>query len=186
MPPDADAPEETAWAGKWIVAKRRGRWEYVSRVGGVRAAVVLAIDDTADGGHVLLVDQYRVPLGRRCLELPAGLINAGESAEQAAARELEEETGYRAARVTDIGAFVSSPGMVSESFTMVRAEGLTRVSDGGGIDEEGITVHRVLISEIAAYVASRRAEGMAIDVKLLLLLGGGMIAGSDGIKETSG
>lgn len=171
-PPDADAPEETAWAGQWIVAKRRGRWEYVSRVGGVRAAVVVAIG----AGHVLLVDQYRVPLGRRCLELPAGLVDAGESVEQAAARELEEETGYRPATVTDIGEFVSSPGMVSESFTLVRAGGLVRVSDGGGIDGEGITVHRVPLPEIAAYVAARRGEGMAIDVKLLLLLGGGMIA----------
>ena len=172
MPPDADAPEETAWAGKWIVAKRRGRWEYVSRVGGVRAAVVLAIDD----GCVLLVDQYRVPLGRRCLELPAGLIDDGETAVQAAARELEEETGYRPARVADIGEFVSSPGMVSESFTLVRAEGLVRVSDGGGIGEEGITVHRVALSDIPDYVAARRGEGMAIDVKLLTLLGGTILS----------
>ncbi len=179
MPPDADALEETAWTGNWIVAKRRGRWEYVSRVGGVRAAVVLAIDDApfdeAQDRHVLLVDQYRVPLGRRCLELPAGLVDAGETVEAAAARELEEETGYRPARVTTIGEFVSSPGMVSESFTLVRAEGLARVSDGGGVDGEGIAVHRVPLSEIATYVAARRDEGMAIDVKLLMLLGGGLL-----------
>lgn len=169
--PDADTAEEVAWAGKWLVAKRRGRWEYVSRVGGVRAAVVLAID----GDHVLLVDQYRVPLGRRCLELPAGLVDAGESVETAAARELEEETGYRPAHVTAIGDFVSSPGMISESFTLVRAEGLTRVSEGGGIDDEGILVHRVPLAGIAEYVAARRAEGMAMDVKLLMLLGGGLL-----------
>ncbi|MES2336772.1 MAG: NUDIX hydrolase [Pseudomonadota bacterium] len=169
--PDADAAEEIAWAGRWIVAKTRGRWEYVSRVGGVRAAVVLAVDD----GHVLLVDQYRVPLGRRCLELPAGLVDAGETVEAAGARELEEETGYRADNVTSLGEFVSSPGMVSESFSLVRARGLTRVSAGGGIDGEGITVHRVPLTGIADYVAARRADGMAIDVKLLMLLGGGLI-----------
>ncbi|MCP4637202.1 MAG: NUDIX hydrolase, partial [Methyloversatilis sp.] len=67
----SDAPEEVAWQGKWITAKRRGKWEYVSRARGIRAAVIVAID--ADG-HVLLVDQYRVPLGKRCLELPAGLV----------------------------------------------------------------------------------------------------------------
>lgn len=175
MTPDADAPEETVWAGRFLVAKTRGRWEYVGRTGGVRAAVILAVDD----GHVILVDQYRVPLGRRCLELPAGLVgdgDAGESVETAAARELEEETGYRAGGVTAIGEFCSSPGMVSESFTLVRAERLNRVGAGGGVDGEDIVVHRVALDGVEAYVAARRAEGMAIDVKLLLLLGGGLLA----------
>ncbi len=164
------------WQGKFLTAKRRGRWEYVGRVGGVRAAVILAID----GDHVLLVDQYRVPLGRRCLELPAGLVgdeDAGESITDAAARELEEETGYRADAITVIGEFHSSPGMVSECFTLVRATGLTRTGDGGGSADEGIVVHRVPVGAVADYVADRRAEGMAIDVKLLLLLGGGILGG---------
>jgi len=168
--PDADAPERKVWQGRFLTAQTRGRWEYVSRVGGVRAAVILAIDDD---GRVILVDQYRVPLGRRCLELPAGLVGdeqAGESVEVAAARELAEETGYRAAAITSLGDYCSSPGMVSESFTLVRATGLTRIGDGGGTADEGITVHRVPLAEIPAYVAARRAEGMAIDVKILLLL----------------
>ncbi|URW75013.1 NUDIX hydrolase [Sphingomonas donggukensis] len=172
--PDADAVERIVWAGKFLTAKTRGRWEYVSRVGGVKAAVIVAIDD----GHIVLVDQYRVPLGRRCLELPAGLVgdeDAGEGVAVAAARELEEETGYRAERIVDLGDFYSSPGMVSESFSLVRAEGLTRVSDGGGVDGEGITVHRVKLDAVADYVAARRAEGFGIDVKLLMLLGGGML-----------
>lgn len=172
--PDAELPEEEMWRGRFVVAKRRGRWEYVGRTGATRAAVVLAIDDDA---HVVLVDQYRVPLGRRCLELPAGLVDDGETAEAAGARELEEETGYRAAGVESLGDFHSSPGLVSESFTLVRARGLTRVGAGGGDADEGITVHRVPLADIAAYVAARRAEGMAIDVKLLLLLGAGMLAG---------
>jgi ADP-ribose pyrophosphatase len=172
-------PEEIMWAGKYITAKRQGPWEYVSRSRGIRAAVILAIDEGADGPHVILVEQFRVPLGRPCLELPAGLVGdetAGEDASVAASRELEEETGWRAERMTDLGEYFSSPGMVSESFTLFRAEGLRKVHAGGGIEGEDIIVHRVPLSMIADYVAGCRAKGMAIDVKLLILLGAGFVA----------
>ena len=165
--------EKIVWQGKFITAKVDGKWEYVSRAKGIRAAVILAIDEDE---HVLLVEQYRVPLGRNCIELPAGLIGdhdtvEGEDDASAAARELEEETGYRAGRLDVIGEFWSSPGMVSESFTLIRAHDLVKVSGGGGTEGENITVHRVRLSEIEAFIKARRAVGDAIDVKLLLLLG---------------
>lgn len=165
----SEAPEEIVWAGKYIVAKRRGPWEYVGRARGIGAAVILAVED----GHVLLVEQWRVPLQRRCLELPAGLVGdetEGEDVATSAARELEEETGWRADRIEIVGDFASSPGMVSETFTLVTAHGLTKVGDGGGVPGEEITVHRVALGEFAAFVAGKRVEGVAIDVKLLLLL----------------
>lgn len=168
---DADAPVETVWQGRFITTKKQGRWEYVSRARGIRAAVIVAIDDE---GHLLLVEQYRVPLGRACLELPAGLVgdeNDGEAAEIAAARELEEETGYRPGRIESLGEYFSSPGMVSESFTLVRARDLVRVGEGGGVEGEGITVHRVKLAEAPAFIDACRAQGIAIDVKLLLVLG---------------
>ena len=171
--PDHDAREEIVWQGRFIAAKRRGRWEYVSRTRNISAAVIVAIDADEEGDHVLLVEQYRVALGRACLELPAGLIGDGqqdEAVEDAAARELEEETGYQPARMTDLGFFHSSPGMVSEGFTLFRAEGLTRVHEGGGVDGENILVHRVRRADVPAFVAAKRAEGVAVDVKLLLLL----------------
>ena len=162
-------PIETPWEGRFIAVKTQGKWEYVSRTRGIQAAVILAIDD----GDVILVEQYRVPLGQRCLELPAGLVgdeDENESVETSAARELEEETGYRPARVEKIGYFHSSPGMVSEGFTLVRATDLTRVSDGGGVPGEDITVHRVPLAGIMDFVAAKRAEGVAVDVRMLLLL----------------
>ena len=186
LPPDAASPEEVMWAGRFIEAKRRGRWEYVARARNIRAAVILAIDeagdDAADGPHLLLVEQYRVPLGRACLELPAGLIgdhagDAGEADQIAAARELEEETGYRAGSWADLGAYWSSPGMVSESFSLFRATQLTRTGPGGGVEGEGITVHRVALASLPAFVAAARARGLAIDVKLLIALGAGMLGG---------
>ncbi len=162
-------PEEIMWAGRFITAKRRGTWEYVARSRGIRAAVILAIDD----GHVLLVEQFRVPLGRTCIELPAGLIgdeDANEDATVAAIRELEEETGYRATQMDNLGEYFSSPGMVSESFTLFQAHDLQKVSDGGGVEGENITVHRVALNDLPALIDAKRSEGVAVDVKLLLFL----------------
>ena len=160
---------EIMWEGRFITAKREGKWEYVSRSRGIRAAVILAIDE----GHVLLIEQYRVPLGKSCIELPAGLVgdhddNPDEDASLAAVRELEEETGYRAATIENCGEFYSSPGMVSESFSLFKASGLTKVGDGGGTDGEDITVHRVALTELGDFIATKRQAGLAIDVKLLL------------------
>jgi len=172
-------PTTTVWAGKYVVAKTQGRWEFVSRANNIHAAVIIAIDD----GDVILVEQHRVPLGGPCLELPAGLVgdvDAGESVEASAARELEEETGYRAERIEVIGRFASSPGMLSETFTLVRAHGLTRIGEGGGDAHEAITVHRVPLADVAGFVAARRAEGMFIDVKLLLLLGSAILGPAAG------
>lgn len=174
---DSEA-EQIVWQGKFVTAKVKGKWEYVSRARGIRAAVILAIDED---DHVILVEQFRVPLGRRCIELPAGLVgdgdDAGEAADLAGARELEEETGYAAARMENLGEFYSSPGMVTESFTLLRAHGLTKVGPGGGTPGEDITVHRVPLAGLAAFIAERRALGDAIDVRLLMLLGPGILAG---------
>jgi ADP-ribose pyrophosphatase len=161
---------EIAWSGKYICVKTEGTWEYVSRVRGIGAAVILAVDE----GHVILVEQYRVPIHCMCLELPAGLIGdleEDEAVEAAAIRELEEETGYRAEHMVDLGRFYSSSGMSSEGFTLLRAEGLTKVGEGGGVEGEEIVVHRVALPELPAFVEAKRREGVAMDVKLLLLLG---------------
>jgi ADP-ribose pyrophosphatase len=165
-----DEDEKIVWQGKFVTAKTRGKWEYVSRSRGIRAAVILAIDAE---DHAILVEQFRVPLGRTCIELPAGLIGDNDEDEDdatAAARELEEETGYRAARMEVLGEFWSSPGMVTESYSLLRAHGLSKVGPGGGTDSENITVHRVALSRMAQAVAEWRAAGHAIDTKLLLLL----------------
>lgn len=171
--------EQIVWAGKFVTAKVKGKWEYVSRSRGIKAAVILAIDE-AD--HVLLVEQFRVPLGKLCLELPAGLIGDDDStpdedAATAAVRELEEETGYTAARMELLGEFYSSPGMVSESFTLLRAHGLSQIGPGGGTDGEDITVHRVALSALPQFIETARARGLGIDVRLLMLLGPGLTGG---------
>jgi ADP-ribose pyrophosphatase len=156
-----------------------GTWEYVSRSRGIHAAVILAIDEDADGRYVILVEQYRVPLKVQCLELPAGLVGdheAGEASEIAAQRELEEETGYHAAIGAPSANSTARPGMVSESFTLLVATGLTKVGEGGGVDGEDIIVHRVPLNGIADFIAAKRAEGCGIDVRVAMLLAGGLLA----------
>jgi ADP-ribose pyrophosphatase len=162
---------ETAWKGKYIQVVVDGTWEYVKRTRDIGAAVILAL---TDAGEVVLVEQERRPLGKRCLELPAGLVGdqeAGEDPAASAERELEEETGFRAEHWEEIGHFASSPGMSAEGFRLFKATGLSRVGEGGGVDEsEDIEVHVVPLAEVPAFIARKRSEGVAIDVKLLALL----------------
>lgn len=175
--------DDTVWQGKYLTVRREGTWEYVGRARDIRAVVIVAIDDgpfgEAQDRHVLLVEQHRVPVGGRCLELPAGLVgdeSDDEAVETAAIRELEEETGYRAARMINLGTFYSSSGMSSEGFTLMRAEGLTRVGAGGGVAGEDIVVHRVPVGEVASFVEARRRQGVAMDAKLLVLLAGDLLS----------
>ena len=164
---DEDKPRETMWQGKYVRAIKQGRWEYVSRTNDVRAVVIVAEDD----GRLILVEQHRFPIGRKCLELPAGLIGdeeRGATVESTALKELEEETGYRAERIERLGDFYSSPGMLAESFSLVRAHGARKVGDGGGVGGEEIVVHLVTRNELPAFIAEKRAAGVGIDAKLLM------------------
>jgi ADP-ribose pyrophosphatase len=123
---------------------------------------------------VILIDQPRAALGVRCVELPAGLVgdeDPNATVETTAVKELEEETGFTAERVERLGDFHASPGMLSESFTLVRAHGVRRIGEGGGDDSEDIRVHLVARPDIPNFVEQKRAEGFGIDVKLLIFLG---------------
>jgi len=162
----------TRWEGKYLRMVTADGWEYVERCGGMTAVVIVAVHD----GKFVLVEQARVPLGgRRCIELPAGLVGDEDDKgiEATAIKELEEETGFLCDRVEPLGEFYSSPGMVAEGYTLVRAHG---VRSGGTKSDEDIDVHLVAPDEIAAFIAAKRAEGLAIDTKLLLLLSDDLIA----------
>ncbi len=169
MSPAGAEPAEVMWEGKYVRALKQGKWEYASRVGDVRAVVILAEFE----GKVILIDQSRIAVGGRCLELPAGLVgdeDPGAGIEDTAVKELEEETGFTAEWIERLGDFHASPGMLSEGFTLVRAHGVTRSGEGGGTEHEDVEVHLVARSEIPDFVEQKRAEGFAIDVKLLLFL----------------
>lgn len=162
------------WEGKYLRIVKDGRWEFVERCGGVHAVVILAEHD----GKIVLIEQARVPLSnRKCIEMPAGLVGDEDDkgVVETAIKELEEETGFTAERIEVIGEFFSSPGMVAEGYTLVRAHGLSRIGDGGGNEHEDIEVHLVPRDGIGAFVDRKRAEGCAIDTKMLLLLAAGIL-----------
>ena len=162
-------PAEVMWAGKYVRILKRDRWEYASRTRNINAVVILAEHD----GEVILVDQPRVPLDCRCIELPAGLVGDEDpdaTPESTAVKELEEEAGFTADRVERLGDLYASPGMLSEGFTLVRAHGLRRIGEGGGTESEDINVHLVSREDIPNFIEQKRAEGFGVDVKLLLFL----------------
>jgi ADP-ribose pyrophosphatase len=162
-------PPELMWEGKFVRALKRGKWEYASRANDINAVVILAEVD----GKMILIDQPRVPPDCRCIELPAGLVgdlDPNATVEGTAIKELEEETGYTADRVERLGEFLASPGMLSESFTLVRMHGVRKVGDGGGDDSEDINVHLVARQDIPNFVEQKRAEGFGVDVKLLIFM----------------
>lgn len=106
------------------------------------AVVILPLLETPSGTQVVMVRNERHAIGRWLEELPAGGIEAGETPEEAAARELREETGYRAATIEPLGWFYSSPGLTNERMEMFVATGLTHV--GQDLDDgEVLTVHPV-------------------------------------------
>ena len=162
-------PPEVMWAGKFVRAIKRDKWEYASRTNNINAVVILAEYE----GKVILIDQPRVPPDCRCIELPAGLVgdtDPNATPEVTAIKELEEETGFTAESVESLGQFLASPGMLSESFTLVRARGVRKIGEGGGDENEDINVHLVAREDIPNFIEQKRAEGFGVDVKLLIFM----------------
>ena len=153
--------------GEWLRLRRRGHWEYVERVHGEGMAVIVIASTPED--RVLFVEQFRVPLGARTIEMPAGLVgdeHDGDTLAAAARRELVEETGWEAGRVEVLLVGPTSSGMSSERIAFVRATDLRRVGRGGGIGDEAIIVHEVPRAESPAWLMRKREEGYELDLKL--------------------
>jgi ADP-ribose pyrophosphatase len=158
---------KTLYQGKFVKLSQNGRWEYAERVNASGAAFILAITPARE---LVLVEQYRVPLQARTIELPAGIIgdegNSGEAVEASALRELEEETGFRAARAEILISGPVAPGLASEMMHLVRAHDLVRVGAGGGVDHEDISVHVVPLTGIRQWLERKRAEGLLIEPRI--------------------
>jgi len=158
----------TLHAGQFLALIQEGRWEYVDRVNATGAALILAV--TAEQ-KILLVEQYRIPVHARTIELPAGIIgdepgSANESKAEAAQRELLEETGYAAAHIEPVTTGPACAGLTSERVTLFRAWGLRRAGQGGGVAQEDIVVHEIPLAEAAAWLETKAGTGILIDPKV--------------------
>ncbi len=158
---------EILYEGDWLRLVKRGHWESCERTHGKGMAVII-IAVTPDDA-VLFVEQYRIPLGARTIEMPAGLVgddHAHDTLEAAAVRELVEETGWHPGSVEVLLVGPTSSGMSNERIAFVRARDLTKVGEGGGVDNEDITVHTIARKDVPAWLMQKQAEGFELDLKL--------------------
>ncbi|GIW96212.1 MAG: hypothetical protein KatS3mg110_4253 [Pirellulaceae bacterium] len=154
--------------GRFVRLVARRGWEFAARRGTRGVVAIVAV--TPDR-HVLFVEQYRWPVARRCLELPAGLVDdtaaaAGESFESAVKRELWEETGYEAGSVCPIAELVPSAGLTSETTWIYLATDLERTGSGGGTEDEAILVHHIPWDDATRWLAQRAADGYLVAASL--------------------
>lgn len=162
----AALPKEVLCAGKYLQMVKAGHWEYVERPGIPGAVVIVAV---TDDDKLLLVEQERIPLGKRVIELPAGLAgdeDPHESFASCAGRELLEETGYAATTLRQLAEGPTSAGLSNEQVTLFLATGLRKENDGGGDAAEEIVVHEIPLAEVVDWLAAREREGFLIDVKI--------------------
>lgn len=163
-----DDAREVLHEGEWLRLVRRGTWESCERTHGKDGMAVLVIAVTPQD-CVLFVEQFRVPVGARTIEMPAGLVGdeiSDDTLESAARRELIEETGWAADKVKLLLVGPTTSGMSNERIAFVRATGLVRVGDGGGVGGEDIVVHEVPRATAPAWLMARYAEGYELDLKL--------------------
>ncbi len=161
-------PDRVLAQGRFIRLIDRNGWEFAERAASSAVVTIVAITDQQ---ALLLVEQFRIPLGKRVIELPAGLAgdsaeHRGEPALSAARRELLEETGYEAAEWTRLADAPSSAGLTSECITFFLARGLRHVTDTLGEGGEQITLHQVPLSGLDGWLDGARARGCAVDSKI--------------------
>jgi ADP-ribose pyrophosphatase len=165
---DMEVSSELLYGGKFLAFRRKGQWEYVERQNTSGCAAILAINKY---NEIILVEQFRPPVQRRVIEIPAGLAGdtEGEQLEtliHAAKRELLEETGYEAQSMECLTEGPSSAGLSTELITFFRAQGLRKVSEGGGVGSEIIMVHSIALKGLRAWLDQKQREKCLIDYKI--------------------
>ena len=164
---DVDYVDQDGRHRSWQIASRSKAPKCITGQFNMPDAVVIVPFHTAEN-KVVIIKEYRVPLADYEYGFPAGLIDPGETIEQTARRELQEETGLTVTRFLKISAPVySSAGMTDESVAMVYVECNGQPSTAGNTSSELIEVQLVSRTQ-----ASRMCENptLKFDVKAWLVL----------------
>ena len=159
---------ETLFATRWLTLQRIGHWDFVRRPHSDFCVGILAITPDEE---IVLVEQFRIPIQRRVIEIPAGIVgdepeHLGESLAETARRELLEETGYRAGTIEPLISSPTSAGLTSEFIHLFQARDLVREHDGGGVGGEDIIVHHVPLTRLREWLHDQEIAGKVIDFKI--------------------
>src|SRR5512135_3173403 len=142
-------------------------WEALERVGVSGIVVMVAV---TPAHNVILEKQFRPPMGRDVIELPAGLVDTGESMEAAANRELIEETGWSAGKIEFLAEGPISTGASTEALRAYLCTELVHVGKNGGDDNEIIEVIEVPLGHAQEYLHHAQSKGTLIDLKVFGLV----------------
>ena len=159
--------------GRFLSLREINDWEFVTRPNATGVVGIFAL--TADR-RVILVEQYRRPVQSRVIEVCAGLIGdekdfADEAVIDCANRELLEETGYTAGKISPLLSSPTSAGMTDEITHFFLAEDCVKTGRGGGVCGEKITTHLVDFEGLVAFMQAKRAAGVLVDSKIHACLG---------------
>jgi ADP-ribose pyrophosphatase len=160
--------DQVVYEGKHIRLVKRGNYEFASR-GKIQGIVAIVAVNAS--GKLLLIEQFRPPVGKRVIEIPAGLAGDEKGHEkeplaEAAKRELFEETGYQARVMKQAAAGPPSAGISDEIITMFVARGLRKKGEPPGDGSEDITLHEVLLAKVPAFLKRKMKQGCLIDLKI--------------------
>lgn len=157
------------YTGRFVRVVEDQGWEVVERI---NQAGIVSIVAVTNNRELVLVEQVRPPVLTTVIELPSGVAgdSTDETLREAAARELYEETGYVAESWTELFEGTTSPGLTNEVVTMFFAERLSKVGEGGGLLDEGISVHTVPASRILQWLEERQRQGVRVDMKVAVAM----------------
>jgi len=165
------------YTGQYIQIRDRQGWEFVERLNSKGIVIIVAMTTQQE---LIFVEQYRPAVDNHVLEFPAGLVgdnpeSTNESLQDAAERELLEETGYTSNKMIELVSGPISAGISNEICTFFYSNDIVKTGQGGGVDTENITTHIVPYKDVQTFIQTFQKQNkliaLQVYVGLQLLMG---------------